>query len=248
MSTDICRFGLIVTGRGEAKFLHLLFRAIMGRAHCTFCVIRRIGQRNPITAPHRLLRMAGTAKRLPTKDEEEIGLPALAYLRQYSRSAVLLIDDLEADRRTHAADVFRRYRNALDAVLATTEVRQRASVHFLVNMIEAYYFAHSAAVNRVAGMTVLLDDHTADVEDIPHPKRQLRAVWPSFDEVEHGERIVRQLDLDHILSRPAECRWLRALFAWCIDKVVEWDAVHDSGLRNAFCVDHGEKAALTYPQ
>jgi len=51
--------------------------------------------------------------------------------------------------------VFERYRNALDAVLATLQLHHRAAVHFLVNMLEAYYFAHADAVNTVAHYTVL---------------------------------------------------------------------------------------------
>jgi hypothetical protein len=48
--------------------------------------------------------------------------------------------------------------------------------YFLVNMLEAYYFAHSKAVNMAAGRIVLANDHEGDVETIPHPKNELKAL------------------------------------------------------------------------
>ena len=47
-----------------------------------------------------------------------------------------------------------------------------ASVHFLVNMLEAYYFAHAAATNGVLGTE--LEDFEGDVESIRHPKNDLK--------------------------------------------------------------------------
>ena len=52
---------------------------------------------------------------------------------------VILIDDLEHDHIHQAADVFQRYRSAFDTILTSAEHRARTSVHFLVNMLEAYF-------------------------------------------------------------------------------------------------------------
>ena len=53
---------------------------------------------------------------------------------------LILVDDLEAGRSDSAQEIFDRYRLALDTILTERKSR-RASVHFLVNMLEAYYFA-----------------------------------------------------------------------------------------------------------
>ena len=54
-----------------------------------------------------------------------------------------------------------RYRRVLDTILSSSQSR-RASVHFLVNMLEAYFFAHSDAVNSVLGTN--LDDTMANLQ------------------------------------------------------------------------------------
>ncbi|MFI5379462.1 MAG: hypothetical protein ACHRHE_09205 [Tepidisphaerales bacterium] len=248
MTGEICRFGLIVTGRGEAKFLQLLFRSLMVRAWCSFEVIRRVGQLSPITSPKRVLKMVGRGGNVTPKDVENIGLPARGFLRQHAQNVVILVDDLEADRQPQAEAVFRRYRDALDQVLRSDNLCDRAAVHFLVNMLEAYYFAHAAVVNGVAGMQLLDADHPSDVEQIRNPKADLRQRWPGFDEIEHGEQIVGSLDLDHVLSRPPECCWLRAMFAWCVDKLVARGALYEPLGPGTYRLDSGCKSPLTYPQ
>jgi hypothetical protein len=244
MTPEICRFALVVTGRGEEKFLPRLFRGLMARANCLFTVLRRIGQRSPITSPTRLLRMVGSGRRLPTKDEEDIGLPALRFLRKHPRGYVIVVDDLEGARRAIAAEVFARYRTALDEVLGPPGLQARAAVHFLVNMLEAYYFADHGAVNVVAGRNVIAKDHPADVEEIGHPKAALKRLWPEFDEIAHGDAILGRLCTAHVLSRPRECCWLRAMFAWCVVKLVESDAVHDPGLTAMFSLADGDRAPV----
>jgi len=129
---------------------------------------------------------------------------------------VILVDDLEHERRENAHDVFRRYRDALDRMLQLAQ-RSRASVHFFVNMLEAYYFADASALNGILGTD--LEDHTGDVEEIRNPKAKLKALRGGFDEVEDGGRIVQRLDLPHVLSNPETCAWLRALFGWCTQAV-----------------------------
>jgi hypothetical protein len=127
MTGEICRFGLIVTGEGEEQSLPQLFRVLMAKAHCVFQVIRRVRQRSPITAPDRIRRMVGSGRRLPTKDEEEVGVPVLLFLRRNPGSYAMVVDDLEGARRAIAANVFGRYRTALDAALAPSNLQTRGS-------------------------------------------------------------------------------------------------------------------------
>ncbi len=126
---------------------------------------------------------------------------------------VVLVDDLEHDFRDQAQAVFQRYRAALDTILDPVGLGARASVHFLVNMLEAYYFADAAAINGVFGTT--LDDFEGDVETIRHPKNDLKRLTPGFDEVEHGRLIIKHLDVGRVLSKPLTCASLRTLFGWC---------------------------------
>lgn len=99
--------------------------------------------------------MVGRGKKIPDKDMTDIGLPARGYLSSDDRF-LLLVDDIEADRTNNIQETFERYRRALDTILTDSQSR-RASVHFLVNMIEAYYFADSQAVNSAFSTT--LDDY-----------------------------------------------------------------------------------------
>ena len=145
---------------------------------------------------------------------------------------VILIDDLEYRRRDQALLVFDRYRTALDIALKT--LKHRASVHLLVNMLEAYYFADAQAINAV--LETSLPDYEGDVETIRNPKSDLRAEYQGFREIEHGGRILDQIDIEHVLSRPDACASLRALFAWCV-KVLETYSNHD-------CADFYDKYRL----
>ena len=162
-------FGLLVTGRGEERFLDSFFRSLAAPgeegSRCIFQTIRRVPQLSPITSPKKLLKMSGRGQNLPSRDEE-IGLAARAYLKKSESHFVVLIDDLEHDRRDSQQAIFDRYREAFDTVLG--ESRWRASVHFFVNMIEAYYLADVRAVNEVLKLS--LQDYEADVEQIRHPK------------------------------------------------------------------------------
>lgn len=163
------RFGLLVTGKGEREFLPVFLRSLTNSGNCTFQVISKIPQRDPTTSA-RKLQMTGRGKAIPSKDATDIGLPARNFLMQHAHSFVILVDDLERARRERHRETFERYRAALDGVLREN-CRQRASVHFLVNMMEAYYFAHADAVNAVLGTD--LPDHQDDVENMPHPKNAL---------------------------------------------------------------------------
>src|SRR5262249_34694362 len=138
-------------------------------------------------------------------------LAARAFLQRHKDAYVLLIDDLEGDRAAQVKAVYDRYRSLLDTMLGN--LKDRASVHFLVNMLEAYYFADAQALNQILGTT--LTDYEGDVEQIRHPKSELKQQVEGFDEIDHGRQIVEQLDVRHILSRPDTCASLRTLFVWC---------------------------------
>jgi len=208
---EFFRFGLFVTGKGEAEFAPSFFRSLMESGRCSFQVVRRIGQRSPITSEKRKAQMVGTGKTIPDRDADEVGLPARRYLQQ-SNTFVIVLDDLEKDRQSLHADVFARYREALDTILPPA-MRSRAAVHFAVFMIEAYYFADTRAVNDV--LDTELSDYDGDVEEIPHPKNEMKRHAPNFDEIADGAKIVKKLDLRHVLSNPETCASLRSLFKWC---------------------------------
>lgn len=208
-------FGLIVTGKTEAAHLPNLFRSLMATGMCHVQVIRLSGQRAPRTSSKKRAKMVRSGKSIPTKDEQEIGLPARRYLHEQPCRFVILIDDLEHDRRSQAQQLFDRYRLALDTML-TEEQQHRAAVHFLVNMLEAYYFADAQAVNQALGLTLLTEDYPDDVETIRHPKRELKKLYPTFREIEDGAKILERLNVEHVLSAPNNCAWLRTLFAWCV--------------------------------
>jgi hypothetical protein len=216
-------FGLIVTGEGEREHLDRLFKSLEATGMCHFKVIRQISQRNPITASTRKLKMVGAGKIIPDTDEMEIGIPVRNFLQATSEpdTFVILIDDLEHSRREMAQEVFDRYRLAIDTMLRTETQRSRASVHFLVNMLEAYYFADASALNKALNLNPPWPDYAGDVEEIRHPKGELRGKLLnnhaySFDEKSDGGKVLEHLNIEHVLSRPETCRWLRTLFAWCV--------------------------------
>ena len=176
-----------------------------------------LGQRSPIRSKAKSLEMVGRGNLIPDKDED-IGLKARKYLAE-GYHYVILIDDLEHARAEMAEAVYGRYRRAFDVLLSPLGLQNKASVHFLVNMLEAYYFADPQTVNSVLGTQ--LADFEGEVEAIPHPKNHLKSIVSSstkgrsFDEVRDGKAIMQQLDVAKVLSRPETCRSLRTAFAWC---------------------------------
>jgi hypothetical protein len=128
------------------------------------------------------------------------------------------------------------------------EEQVRASVHFFANMLEAYYFAHSAAVNRALGTTILWADHDGDVEIIGHPKGDLKNLFPGFDEREHGASIVALLNLEHILGNPNTCAYLRSLLDWCVRQLQTNCQIWDSNLGQCFQLQGGNREHLTSNQ
>ncbi len=236
-------FGLIVTGKSEREHLPKLFRTLMATGICTFEVIRRVDQLRPITSKERL---KGIRKGRDILDKDEkIGLEARKYLTPDAYRFVVLVDDLEYDHRNQAQQVFDRYRQAFDTIL-TTNQKRRASVHFFVNMLEAYYLADAKAVNAVLGTSLI--DYEDDMEDIRSPIGQLQNRFPGFDKVEHGGKILEQLDVEHVLSRPDTCASLRTLFAWCV-KVLERHPNYQSlSLIDKYQLHNGKLSAITRAQ
>lgn len=224
------RFGLIVTGKTERQHLQKLFKSLEQSGICNFRVIRRVDQLGAITSASRLEGL-GNGKKILSEDEK-IGTVARRNLVTGTYDFVLLIDDLEYNRRNQAQEIFARYRTALDTVLDT--LKHRASVHFLVYMLEAYYFADADATNDTLGTSLL--NHEGDVETIRNPKGDLRAEYQGFSEIDDGGRILDQINIEHVLSRPDTCASLRTLFAWCV-KVLETYSDHD-------CTDFYEKYRL----
>ena len=235
-------FGLIVTGQTEEQHLPKLFKSLMATGICIFEVIRRVDQLKVITSEKRL-KALNNGKDIPSIDAK-IGLVARRYLMTDVCHFVLLIDDLEYDRRDEAQQVFDRYRLALDTILDT--LKPRASVHFLVNMLEAYYFADAQTVNAVLGTT--LSDYEGDVETIRNPKSDLRAEYHGFREIDDGGRILDQIDIERVLSCPDACASLRTLFAWCV-KVLETYSDHDcGGLYDKYRLHDGKLSEITLTQ
>lgn len=157
---------------------------------------------------------------------------------------VLLIDDLEHSRRDQALDVFNLYRTVLDTVLDT--LKHRASVHFLVNMLEAYYFADEKTTNAVLGIS--LPDRGNDVETIRNPKSDLRREYQGFREIEHGGRILDRISVERVLSRPDTCASLRTLFAWCVEVLAQHPNFDRADFEDKYELHDGILSEITLTQ
>ncbi len=249
------RFGLLVTGITEKEHLPKLFQGIAPNHICSFVVIDDpifteenpvLGQRNP-RGEKRKAKMVGRGDDIPKKDLEEIGFPARRYLTANPCHFVLLIDDLEHNRQRQAQEVFNRYRQAFDAALKE-EQQRRASVHFLVNMLEAYYFADAKALNATLAIAPLQADYDGDVEMIRNPKGYLRGLLPSFNEIVDGGKVLSLINVEHILSNPDTCAGLRTLFAWCV-KVIKLNPDYQDLIPpERYCLNGGVLSDLTKAQ
>lgn len=242
---DLCyffHFHLIVTGKGEREQLTGLFKPLASTGICTFDVLKKIGQRSPITSPKRLKKMVGTEKTIPSKDEEEISLPVRKAILQGKCHFVILIDDLEHDRRDNKEAVFQRYRDAVDKILAP-DLQKRAAVFFLVNMLEAYFFADANAINQTFDLSGTFSDYEGDVEEIRHPKNQLKSELKkqdlTYSETDHVGDLLANLDVEKVLSRSDTCASLRTLFKWCITVLEAYPFYEDCDLSEKFCLADG---------
>lgn len=223
-------FKLFLTGDVEQRSVREILRQIVADQNQTWTEsggqpvefdsqCEFVKQQTPRKGVIESLKMTGTAKNLPTVLEERISLPALAWLRNNPDGFVILIDDLESSRRNIAPEVFKNYRLALNKTLFSEELRNRASVHFFINMLEAYYFTQPEVVNPILGIDLV--EPSSDVEEINHPKNRLdslmkqRDASAKFKEIEHGSAIIGQLNLERVLNNPKTCRSLRTLVGWC---------------------------------
>ena len=236
------RFGLIVTGETERQHLQKLFKSLEQSGTCNFRVIRRVDQLGAITSASRLEGLRNGKKILSA--DEKIGAVARRNLATSTYDFVLLIDDLEHERSDQAQQIFDRYRMALDTVLDT--LKHRASVHFLVNMLEAYYFADAQAINDCVGTS--LSDHEGDVETIRNPKSDLRREYQGFREIEHGGRILDRIDIERVLSRPDTCASLRALFAWCVEVLAQHPNFDRADFYEKYRLHDGKLSEITRTQ
>ena len=240
------RFGLIVTGKTERQYLSKLFKSLMATRICNFKVIERVDQLGAITSPKRLAKRRKALRN--GKDifdkADIIGSKARRHLKNNTCCFVLLIDDLEYDNKDLAPQIFSRYRTAFDKVLK--ELKHRASMHFLVYMLEAYYFADAEAIKAI--LNASLSDYEGDVEEIHHPKGDLKGLYPRFNEIKHGGAILDKINIEHVLSCPDTCASLRTLFAWCV-KVLETYSDHDcADLYDKYRLHDGKLSEITRTQ
>ncbi len=211
------KFILFVTGQGEKEHLPKMFSSLSQSGICTFKVCEFVGQRRPITSPDRKVRMIRTGKKIPDKDLQKIGFPARKYIDEDRCNRVILIDDLEEDSKNEADEKFSRYRDAFD--LALNDKKGRASVHFLVNMLEAYFFADPDALNKALKLEPPVDKYDGDVETIRHPKNRLKKIFSDYRETEHPGLILDSLNLDIVLENPQYCSSLRTCIKWIVDQL-----------------------------
>lgn len=210
-------FGLIVTGKSEKSHIENLFRELSARGYCFFQSIHIIQQLSPITSRKRKQpSIVGTANSLPARDQE-LALRARRFLRKKSCRYVIVIDDLERKRVDQANDVYQHYRTALDnEKILSPQERQRSAVHFLVNMLEAYFFADPQAVNKALKPAILLQELDGDVEKIGNPKAVLKEHCKKYREIQDSGKVLNTISLTRVLENPECCKSLRTLVAWCI--------------------------------
>ena len=209
MTWRFVRFGLLVTGECEQRALPDLFRSLMQECACQFEVIARVRQLDPVTSLKGSQRQRRKGGELSRRDEE-IGLRARNWLNRHPDGFLLLIDDVESDRRPRIRAVFERYQAAIQTLLI--DRAGRASVQFLANMLEAYCFGDVDATNAVLGTTIAAA--TNCVEQIRNPKRELQKI-SSYRETTDGPAILRRLDARTVLGDHTTCPFLRSTFAWC---------------------------------
>lgn len=210
-------FGVIVTGKGERQCLSGLLDQMCITCHGAFKVIGSVDQKRPGKQLAPQLRVVGTAKKIPDKFTEKIGLRTRSFLDEQRKrggeGCVLLIDDLEHASHGQAAEVTAHYREIADPVLRDSDQKRRFSVHLFHYMLENYFFANGKAIEAVLGVEPA--QHEGDAEMIRHAKGRLKEHAPHYKETKHGPEIVEKLRLSHILRDPHSCAHLRSLVWWC---------------------------------
>ncbi|ODA33683.1 DUF4276 family protein [Planctopirus hydrillae] len=209
---------LFVTGEGEETFLATFFRQL--RHFESGEVIITADYAFPqITVSTNAKKLAKHGKEVLEKIDKATVKKIRPWLLTSTGHYAVLVDDLETERRFLAESQFNFYQEQIHRILdAQPEIKNRFSVHFFVNMIEAYYFKHPEVVNQVC--KTLLGEYPGDVENIRHPKQEIdkaiRSIDPKekFREIKHGASIAKKLDLRKVLENPQHCRALRTLVAW----------------------------------
>lgn len=232
--------GLWVTGKGEERFLPAFFRSLEETGRCHFVVKRKIGQLSP-RSQKRKQRMVGKGQTLSSR-QEELALSIRGFLDQSPANLAVVIDDLE-ERKPFQNSVFETYREPLDRMLRPRQSRDRASVHFFVPMIEAYFLADAATVNDVLGLSIT--EVEGDPEEIRGPKGKLKKYCQeagrSYNERLDGEKIAGRVDLAQVLVNPDYCASLRSLVKWCSRRVGEEDGVRYQLVDGRICELTGEQ-------
>ena len=119
-------------------------------------------------------------------------------------------------------------------------------VHFLVYMLEAYYFADAEAINAI--LKTSLSDYEGDVEDIHDPKEDLKRLPSGFREINDGGEILDQIDIEHVLSRPDACASLRTLFAWCVKVLETYSNLNCADFHDRYRLHDGKLSEITGTQ
>ncbi len=244
------KFGLMVTGESESAALPSLFRSLMEHGNCTFEFFQKIDQLRAKTSQKHPLKVVNTDKTLPDKDAA-IGFDARRYLSNQKDGYthhVILIDDLEGLNENDARNAYERYRVALVKINPKDE--HRVSIHYLINMLEAYYFVNTDALNSFVNpeglpesQKIIFDNYSNDVEDMPHPKSAIKSKFAknkyrAFNEKQAAQEIIPQLNVPLILSNPDTCAGLRTLFKWC------WGAIGEPH-EERFCFEEGKLYEIT---
>lgn len=215
---------LFVTGQSEFAVLPRMLSELTLSGRCS--ITPEIAFKQLGVSTKRLVNRSGKAV---AGKAEQIGLKIRGWIQASTENLAIIVDDLEHERRGEAASLFKRYN---DAVLPFLNVDpsfvRRFSVHFLVNMLEAYYFRQVAVINEVCGTT--MPSHEGNVENLRHPKNRIddaiRQVNPRqrFREIDDGREIAKKLSLTTILDDPKSCRALRTLVAWIVERIGDGSA------------------------
>lgn len=237
------KFFLIVTGEAERDSLKELFRRFCHWSFhlATFTVTRRNGQHRPraVTKGDSVPPKELGTKLDSPKAIEQAWLDARKHLRDED-SFVLLVDDLEWERKDEIERVFATY-SPRPVLFGDSTSAGRVGVFFLRMMREAYYWADLSAVESLLGQPRSSPNVPDDVEEIRNPKGLIEGKWPNFKDREHAGPILKALDVDWVLADPTTCASLRTLYAWCSRAM---------GFRDAerFQLRDGRRCPVTSPQ
>lgn len=174
------------------------------------------------------MRLAGVAPRLKTDTKPESRSCTLAAylvneLREHPDALVVVLDDVELENANAETGISSHFAQAIELVLAEKvssestrqryrqALRTRASLHLLRPMLEAYFFAHDAALAGV-GATLSLnrfDRAACDVEEFAvlddafnlpadvASKNRFRHAWAKANRARHPKHYVRYLRAPH---------------------------------------------------